>query len=278
MTCREPSLGRVALISLEPWDEVWRRNQHLSTRLVSGGWADSVLFVNPAVKLRHRARVSPRPGVDVRTPHLVLPRHRGGISLVARELRPALRTCDLLWINDAGLGAACAGYGLPMVYDVTDDWRTSRLSPKDLAMLVRAEDVLSRAATTIVCSSVLQERWRNRYGAEAIIVQNGADVAAHRAAIPISLPGSAPHLLYAGSLHAERLDVDLLTQIVASKRVGTLHLVGPNYLDEHSFKRLHAMSNVIFHGPVNHESVPRWMSASDLLLSPHLMRASARGF
>src|SRR4051794_13181470 len=39
------SIHRVVLLSLDPWDEVWRRNQHLAVRLVRLGLVESLVFV-----------------------------------------------------------------------------------------------------------------------------------------------------------------------------------------------------------------------------------------
>src|SRR4051812_25183185 len=151
-------LGRVGVISLEPWDETWRRNQHLASRLVGRNLASEVLFVCPPTKLRHRASFSPQGSISVVTPHLVLPRRIGGLDLLALELRPRLRRVDTLWLNDAPLGIRCLGNRVPTVYDVTDDWRSADLSQSDRAALVAAEDRLAERVSTVVCSEVLRNR------------------------------------------------------------------------------------------------------------------------
>ena len=259
------------MVSLEPWDGVWRRNQHLVAQLVAQGSVGEVRFVSPATKLRHVARARPLPGVEVRTPHLLLPRRRGGEALLAAEVRGWTRSCDLLWINDARLGLEVLRPGQLAVYDVTDDWRTAQMSDADRAALVRAEDALAGRATTVVCSQVLAERWVDRYGVLPAVVQNGVDLAAHEAATPQFLPGPGPHLVYVGTLHRERLDVPLVVALAAMPGVGQIDLVGPDCLDEASRVALLGTGRVVLHGPVGHQDVPGIMAGSDVLLCPHVV-------
>ena len=66
---------RVALFSLEPWDEVWRRNQHLASRIAGTVDVESVVFVTPprgGLALRAR-RHHPMPGVEVVEPPYIEP-------------------------------------------------------------------------------------------------------------------------------------------------------------------------------------------------------------
>jgi teichuronic acid biosynthesis glycosyltransferase TuaH len=267
-------LGTIVLLSLEQWDQVWRRNQHLSAAIVGLGLADRIVFVCPGVKLRHQRSFDPKPGITVVTPHLVLPQRRGGLGLLARELRArVLRRADILWINDAVLGVRCLRPNLPAVYDVTDDWRSSQMSDERRAELVAAEDVLAGAANTIVCNEVLRDRWRERYGVVAPIVHNGVDTRAYANAAPIELPGSAPHVMYVGTLHRERLDVELLIRIAGSGSIGTLHLVGPDHFDDDSRRQLQSLDNVALHGAIPHLDVPQWMASADVLICPHLVDA-----
>ena len=78
------------MLSLEPWDEVWRRNQHLAARLVSSGAVNSLLFIGPqrgGLALRpHRYR--PLPGIEAVIPPLVIPRRYGGYRLLHRVASP----------------------------------------------------------------------------------------------------------------------------------------------------------------------------------------------
>lgn len=231
--------------------------------------ATHVLFISTPSKVRHRATFEPEPRVRVVTPHLLLPRRAGGLALAAAEIRTRfLRDVDVVWINDPVLGAPCLHKGVPAVYDVTDDWREARLPAPDRKRLVAAEDALARKVTTIVCSEVLRDRWSARYGVIPTVIHNGVDVAAHANARPRDLPGPGPHAVYVGTLHRERLDLDLLTTLAASRGV-TIHLVGPDHLDDASRRLLEQAERINLHGAVPYSDTPRWMASADVLICPH---------
>lgn len=265
-------IASAALLSLEPWDEVWRRNQHLASRLVQRGDIGRLLFVEPpGGGLRLRAgRRRPMPGIDVLTPPLVVPRRYGGHRVLAAWLRRQIAGVDLLWINDPVAGAGALRPGVRAVYDVTDDWRSMPQRPADRARVVAAEDVLARRAQTVVCSDQLARRWGERYGIGAAVVQNGVDVEAIRNAVPRPLDGASPHVVYVGTLHENRLDVDLVAVLAADPRIGTVHLVGPNHLAAASHDRLIA-AGVRVHGPQPFAEVPSWLVAADVLICPHVV-------
>ena len=263
-------LPRIALLSLEPWDDTWRRNQHLASALVAGSMVDRMTFVEPAEKKSSRTSREPLPGITVYTPVSTLPGRLGRARAVARQVRrDVLPDVDLLWVNDPVVGAYSLD-GMPALYDVTDDWRLVAAAPHVRRRIVRSEDRLAQRARTVVCSSVLQERWRQRYGVTAELVHNGVDVERHRQAQARPLDGVAPHVGYVGTLHRERLDVDLLLSLAADPRIGTLHLVGPDCLDVTSRERI-AAGGIVLHGPVPATEVPTWMASLDVLVCPHLI-------
>lgn len=265
-------MTRIALISLEPWDAVWRRNQHLCAQLVQQGLASEILFVEPALP---GARSHDQPddlpaGITVVSPRLRLPKRAGGLRLLGRELRRGLlRDVEVVWVNDPAFGVHCVTAGIPAVYDVTDDWRTFDFPPRIIRRIVAAEDVLAERAVTIVCSTSLQGRWKQRYGVSATLVHNGIDVDAWRNVTPRRPEGPGPHVAYIGTLHTERLDVDLVVATADRAEVGTLHLVGPDSLDDAARKRLRAHPKVNLSGPVAASEVPAVTTGMDLLISPH---------
>ncbi len=262
---------RVALLSLEPWDDVWRRNQHLASRLVRSGRVSSLLFVNPprgGLALRSD-RHQPEPGITVVTPPLVVPRRHGGHRALAAWLRRATDGVDLLWVNDPVAGGATLRPSTPAVYDVTDDWREVDQPEADRRRVVAAEDRLATAARTVVCSRTLARRWRERYAVDATLIGNGVDVAAIRAAQPVGLAGPGPHVIYVGTVHPNRVDISLLRRL-AEELPGTLHLVGPDSLDEETRAFLDARG-VRRHGRVASADVPGWLVAADVLVCPHLV-------
>lgn len=264
-------LGTVALLSLEPWDDTWRRNQHLAARLVTLGLVRRLWFVAPSVKLRRVPTTTPFEGVRVTTPTRLLPHHRGGAKQVGLQLiAQGIRRADVLWINDAPLGAQLLTPGQRTLYDVTDDWRSASQSVLDRGALIRSEDRLATRATTTVCSPVLAERWSQRYGVAAQVIQNGVDLAGHRRACPVTLPGDGPHAVYVGTLHPERLDIGLIERLAVTVPMA-IHLVGPDCLGLEARARLRGLPNVYLHPPVGHEQVPSVLAAADVLLCPHVI-------
>jgi teichuronic acid biosynthesis glycosyltransferase TuaH len=260
---------RVGVISLEPWDDVWRRNQHFITQLLDLSLVRSVVFVEPATR-KPAARSHPRPGLTIVRPTLRVPRRLRGLWFVSRHLRRGpLRDVEVLWINDAVQGQHLLGLTSKTFYDVTDDWRASDLPSRIRRRLVRAEDVLTSRATVIVCSEVLQRRWAERYGSAPAVVLNGADVDGLDTAKPMELAGHSPHLGYVGTLHSERLDVELVQALARDEQVGTLHLIGPDHLDRESRDLLQAEPSVRLEGPVGPSEVNSWLVSLDLLVCPH---------
>lgn len=261
----------VACVSLEPWDEVWRRNQHFAAQLVDQGLVSRLVFVEPPRLGERPRRWSPRAGIDVVRPLLPAPKRLGGLRLAGALLQTTdLRRVTVVWVNDATLGRHCLRRGVRAVYDVTDDWRTFDNPAYIRRRIVMAEDALARRATTIVCSEVLAQRWLERYGSRPPVVQNAVDLTAFADVVPRQLDGPGPHLGYVGTLHSQRIDVDLVLRL-AREIGGTVHLVGPASLDDASRQRLAGEPRVRLHGPVPAAEVPAWMTAMDVLVCPHLV-------
>ena len=175
---------------------------------------------------------------------------------------------DVVWINDPTFGRHCIPRGTRAVYDVTDDWRASDQPARIRRRLIRAEDALAGRARTVVCSETLRQRWRERYGVEAVVVTNGIDAAAWDGVTPRPLDGPGPHVGYVGTLHEDRLNVPLVVRLATEPQVGTVHLVGPDALTTASRAALDA-AGVRRHGPVDAADVPAWTCAMDVLVSPH---------
>jgi teichuronic acid biosynthesis glycosyltransferase TuaH len=263
---------RVAVVSLEPWDHVWRRNQHVVAELLQQHLVGSVVFIEPATAAWTTARRTPMPGVTVVSPPLPIPRRTGGLSVVAAWLRRRwLHDVDVLWLNDPVLGVRCAGSVDRVIYDVTDDWRHSERPARLTRRLVAAESRLATTATTVVCSDVLAERWSARYGVTATVVHNAASLPSYGDVVPVVLPGAGPHVGYVGTLHEDRLDIDLLLRIAGSADVGSVHLVGPDALSAATRNRLATVPSIHSHGAVPADDVPAWLVAMDALVLPHVV-------
>jgi teichuronic acid biosynthesis glycosyltransferase TuaH len=265
----QTALGNVGVISLERWDDIWRRNQHLAARLFALGLADHVTFINPAGRTGD-VEFSPVPGVTVVSLRRWIPKRLGGLRVGARSINQKVKRCDTLWINDATTGVWLSHHGR-IAYDVTDDWRCAQFTPREVRRLVSAENVLSRRARTIVCSEELRRRWQQRYDLDAVIVRNAADVEAIGQAQPRDLGCEGPHVGYVGTLHEHRLDVELVLKTADAMQAGRLHLVGPDCLSDRARARLSRHPRIALQGAVAAVDVPSWLVAFDVLICPHVV-------
>ena len=157
---------QLVVVSLEPWDEVWRRNQHLVAGLLRRDPDLRVLFVEPARDPLHAAvgGGAPRPGRGLRPgpslpgvppgaltlyePTKVLPRRVDAHQdrrWAARVRRAAERVgfrAPTLWVNDPRGAELHTLTGWPTLYDITDDWLAADRDEATHQRLVRQEDTL----------------------------------------------------------------------------------------------------------------------------------------
>ena len=284
-------------VSLEDWDEIWRRNQFICEKLARRHPAHRLLFVGPPLNaLRHlrrgefralfassRREVPGLPNIFVTHPWQLLPNRyrwsrRFNEFLGRRHVRRAaahLRFINpILWLNphDAvhllGALGECAA-----IYDVTDDW-IEMDQPPAKRQLTREQDaeLCRRASAVIVCSEALLQS-RRALAKSVHLIPNGVD-AAHYARVsagpppPASAAWPRPVLAYTGTLHAERLDVELVRRLAAAPGVGSVVLIGPNHLPAADLERLR-LPNVFFPGPVPYAQLPAYMRAFDACIVPH---------
>lgn len=290
----------LVVISLEVWDEVWRRNQHLVSGLLSSGAADRVLFVEPPVDSLHEIRRGRRPGpggtglrrIETDRGELwavrdrkVLPRRLDPAGDARRARRVARRARGLgmdrpvLWVNDPGGAAVMAATGWPALYDITDDWL---VADRPEAELVRTrgqeEGLLERCVEVVVCSPALQVT--KSAGRDVVLVPNAVDPDPYRtrAARPADLP-RGPVALYLGTVHRDRIDIDLC--VLTARRVAELEpaaqvvLIGPAPLSTDDLHRLQSAGVAVL-GPRSSETVPGYLQHADALLVPHVLTEFTR--
>lgn len=286
----------LVVLSLEAWDEVWRRNQHLVAGLLRAGAVEQVLFVEPAVDTVHTLRRQGRlvrgrglrqavlDGVPAGTlwlwePTKVLPRRldrgydRRWAAAVVRAAARAGLVDPMLWVNDA-MGAELLDLtGLPTLYDVTDDWLAADRPPAEHARLADQERrLLDQADEVVVCSPGLAS---SKGAARPVhLVPNGVDRTAYQRDLPrpADLPGGQV-LLYAGTVHPDRVDVDLLVDTArAVDGRARVVLLGPQLLARPDTDRL-AAAGVVLLGPRPAREVPTYLVHADVLLVPHVVDA-----
>lgn len=279
--------------SLERWDEVWRRNQHLVAALLRAGTVRRVLFVEPPADPTSdlAGRRHPRVGAGLRPepagtapgrlwlyqPTKPLPRRLDPrfdsrrARAVARAARRAGLVDPVVWVNDPSLASLLDVAHGPVLYDVTDDWLAADAPSRTLARTGEDESrLLARATAVTVCSPHLAAV----KGAQrpVTLVTNGVDVARYRrpAARPADLP-DGPVALYAGTLHADRLDVALTCRAAdALTGRGRVVLLGPDALDAADREALHR-AGVLLLGARPYEEVPAYLQHAEALVVPHVV-------
>lgn len=291
-------MSDLIFVSLENWDQIWRRNQFLVAEMARRDPGRTILFVGPSRDVSYGVRTRRLPfgsdGARVRPPFdtirlfrplkllpYTLALGRGANQILERaQVRRAARRLELarpiLWLNPhqahhyAGrLGESC------VVYDITDDW-ISLTQKSWLRELTRWQDeqLCRKADAVIVCSEKLYKMKQN-LSTNLHLIPNGVD-AAHYASVlqsgPLPAPAQVwrkPVLGYTGTLHPDRVDVELIDALARRFHDGTVALVGPNMLPVDQTKRLLTCGNVEFTGAVPYDELPGYMRAFDVCITPH---------
>jgi teichuronic acid biosynthesis glycosyltransferase TuaH len=285
----------IVVVSLERWDNVWRRNQYLVDGLLRADPDLHVLFVEPAADPLHDAlsgRIPSRgqnatrlPGIDrlwVYRPWKPLPRRldrRADARLASAIVRAALRigfADPILWINDPAMAVVMEATGWPTLYDITDDWLAADRPGRELDRLASGENLLlERAAEVIACS---HELVRRKAPARAlgrhpiVLIPNAVDVESYSTPHPrpVDLPAGRT-AVYVGTLHTDRLDIELTARTAREMSPSTrLVLVGPNLLDGAASSALRSAGAVIL-GARTREEVIGYLQHADVLVVPHLV-------
>ena len=285
----------LVVISLESWDGVWRRNQHLLWRMLQADPELRVLFVEPAADPGHALRSGRRPALgrgpdDAHLPGRLwtmsatklLPRRidkRADQRIAARIGRAAGKlgmTDPLLWVNDPGGAEVSRLTGWRTLYDMTDDRLSADRPATELARVAAQERyLLAEAQQVVACSPELQRRKSTQRATDRDpirLVRNAVDTTAYRQlrVRPGDLPPGAT-VVYVGTLHADRLDIGLCEALAA--RLGasaSLVLVGPDVLSSAARELLRA-AGVVLLGARTSDEVIGYLQHATVLVVPHVV-------
>jgi glycosyltransferase involved in cell wall biosynthesis len=182
-----------------------------------------------------------------------------------------------LWINDSVYAPLPSMTGWPSLYDITDDWLLACAGPREHRRRQRREERLLEAADAVVVCSPALAATRGT-GRAVHLIPNGVDVEHFRRPRkrPADLP-PGPTGVYVGTLHDERLDVDLVASLAASLAIeastAQIVLVGPNFLSPASTQRLSRLPNLHLLGPRPYDVVPAYWQHADVVIVPHQVSA-----
>jgi teichuronic acid biosynthesis glycosyltransferase TuaH len=298
------NVSSLIFISLESWDDIWRRNQFVCAELARRHPETKILFVSPAhdvsnhIRRGHFHKVFERtcscPGefhnIQFAQPLKILPNtlaagRSANSALFRSHLRKMVALHKLqnavLWINDHAAHHLVGTLGeSAVIYDITDDWTSLTQSPR-LAARIREQDAaLSEKADAIIACSKRLYEMKSRFFEKLHVVPNGVDVK-HYATVAdrsLSMPAatrswSPPVFGYTGTIHPDRVDVSLLQHLAAALPRATLSLVGPNHLPPATMAALARHQNLVFTGPVAYTEIPDYMRAFDVCMTPHRVTA-----
>lgn len=279
----------LVVISLERWDDIWRRNQHVISRLIAADPTLRVLFVEPPDDPVHALRSGGKPSFGQELteagerlwtlrpvkwlPRRIDPKADERLARVTLQAAHQLgMTAPLLWVNDPGAAMVSHMSGWPTLYDMTDDWVTADRPAHELERITAGERMLLHTATEVVACSTELARRKSTIRPDIHVIRNGVDTAAYLE--PRPRPADLPQgesVVYLGTLHRDRLDVDLcLATATVLRGRGTLVLVGPNLLSEPDTTQLRD-AGVLVLGSRPHDAVIGYLQHADALVVPHLV-------
>jgi teichuronic acid biosynthesis glycosyltransferase TuaH len=76
---------------------------------------------------------------------------------------------------------------------------------------------------------------------------------------------------YTGTIHGDRVDVNLIAAVAQIYPSATIAMVGPNLLEQTDQQALDQFSNVVFTGSQPYLDLPNIMRAFDVCMVPHLV-------
>jgi teichuronic acid biosynthesis glycosyltransferase TuaH len=286
----------IIFVSLENWDQIWRRNQFLCAGLARRFPQSKILFVNPSRHVFHHVRrrqiaslkgpktwiVPELPNVTVTRPLKWLPDSAPGATLfneamlrhyIRRDAQRLGIQKPILWLNPHDAVHMVGHMGeQSVIYDITDDWALASCSPQQKQAIEDADRRLCRKADlVVVCSEALLQS-RRALSQKILLLPNGVDVAHyHDVKVPSKAAATWPSPVfgYTGTLHSDRVDSQLVLSLAQAFPSGSVVLVGPGRLSAEDRLKLQNQKNVFMPGAVPYAEIPSVMRQFDVCIVPH---------
>ncbi len=248
---------KLLFISLEHWDEIWRRNQFLAVRLQK----DFVItFTGPEIPFWKifSKKLTKYQNIKIKYIYKFFPeRFFSVFNQIFYKIQTSFFARDVLWINDQAKYFLNAS---KIIYDITDDWTLIDKKAK------KADELLcQKADIVIVCSQKLLKT-RAKYQKKLFLIRNGIDYQ------PIAAKGvKEEYFLYTGSLHEERLDVSLILALAKKYPEERFVFIGPIFFSENTLNILKKYKNIELWGARPYKQIPFCMAKAKALVVPHLV-------
>ncbi len=295
----------IVFVSLEPWDRIWRRNQFICDGLLRRSTETKILFVQPpfdnsyALRTRKLGLIQYSPssipsGYDDRLQLLTptkwfpnsLPLGRvWNEKYLLSQIKKALHDLNWvpthLWINQHEAGHLLDAEIAPnSIYDITDDWTKFSGNQSRLSLITQQDATLCQSSDhVIVCSQQLYDDKAKLVDLDRLhLIPNGVHVEHYEVVADTSLPvhkiaerWTSPVFGYTGTIHGDRVDVNLIASVAKSCPTATIAMVGPNLLEAADQQALNQFSNIVFTGAQPYLELPDIMRAFDVCMVPHLV-------
>ncbi len=186
-----------------------------------------------------------------------------------------------LWINQHEAGHLIDAEIAPTsIYDITDDWTKFSGNQSQLDLITNQDAALCKNCDhVIVCSQQLFDDKTSFVDPERLhLIPNGVHVDHYESVADESLPvhilaqnWGKPVFGYTGTIHGDRVDVELIAAVAQAYPTATIAMVGPNLLEHADQKRLDQVTNIVFTGAQPYSQLPDIMRAFDVCMVPHLV-------
>ncbi len=293
----------IVFVSLEPWDMIWRRNQFLCDGLLRKSRETNILFVQPpydnsyAFRTRKFYRIRRSSSVvsggyngnlQLLTPTKWFPNSLGCsrswnetqlLIQIKRALRDLNWNATHLWINQhEAAHLLVEGLAANTLYDITDDWTKFSGNQLHLDVITRQDTALCKSCDhVIVCSHQLfTDKAKLVDSGRLHLIPNGVHVDHYETICDTNRPvhtiaeaWQKPVFGYTGTIHGDRVDVNLIAYVAKKFPAATIAMVGPNLFDHDEHQKLDQYQNVIFTGGQPYQELPDIMRSFDVCMVPH---------
>lgn len=292
---------------MENWDEVWRRNQPVAAGFARCAPRGKLLFVGLTIDVSHLVRklrfirlfkqllgagkTSSPKGYDnifLLNPLKLLPNTLtlGRLFNQWMERRQIRKACKrlgiekpILWMNPYyALHLVGRMNEVASIYDVGDDWTSLSMKAWERRHVIAEDNALTFRADAVIVVSERLFAMKHGMNKRLHHIPNGVYAERYQGVAEHALPRHpitegwpSPVLAYTGTVHKDRVNIDLVIAVARHFKDGTVALVGPIQVDEPTRKRLAGEPNIKMPGCVEFAEMPRVMSAFDACIVPHVV-------